>query len=224
MPEAIDKQAEIHTMIETKMNMEFHTKEAEKNNLTSQMQLSNLQKQFDKFAKKYPEYDNKSSQEMMEQYKTEFGEEFQMKSQIECSDPDAVMKLYNEKYAPKGKKGDDKDKKESIGAWILQLLSGDKDKENVLYFNSEKEFKNFLNELAEQGVSFQVMDAKGKMQCYSNGDGNLRHADNGAVMQAHETFRTSNLSHSQFMKQEQFKAEQIAAHHATPGMAPPKPR
>ena len=202
---SVDHKSAIHSMIESKLNIEHHQREAEKNNLTSQSQLPQLQESFDKLAEKHPEYANMNSQEMMQQYEQEFNEPFQIGSQMHCDDVNTVRDLYNSKY-----KKNDKEEK-SLATFIMNLLLKDKDDDEVLVFASEEEFKKFLGELAEQGVRLQVTDANGKMQCYSNGDGQLRHADNNAQIEPHEPLRSSVLSRDDFLKQEAYKAEQSEA-------------
>lgn len=204
---SVDNKSAIQSMIEAKLNIEHHQNEAEKNNLTSQAQLPQLEENFDKLAKENLDYANKNSTEMMQQYAQEFGEQFQIGSKMHCDNSNAVRDLY-EKY--KAKRGQTDDKEESSATCIMSLLMNNNDDE-VLSFKSEEEFKQFLGELAEQGVSFQVTDANDKMECYSNGDGQLRHADNNAVIEPHEKLRSSTLSHDDFLKQEAYKVEQVEA-------------
>lgn len=208
---SVDHKSAVHLMIEAQLNTEHHQREADKNNLTSQSQLPDLEKNFDNLAEKHPEYANKNSIDMIQQYEQEFNESFQIGSQMQCDNPNVVNDLYNEKYKKTTEEDDTKEK--SVASWVMNLLmKGSNDEEDKeLHFESEEQFKEFLAELAEKEVSFEITDANGKMECYSNGDGKLKHADNNAVVEPHETLRSSPMSRDDFLEQEAYKAEQIEA-------------
>ncbi len=108
---------------------------------------------------------------------------------IEGEDLGLVVALYNEKYnkKPDGTPNPD-----------YRKPTKNEDGSVSLYFTSEQEFINFSIDAADKKMAFIMTDSSNMVLCYSNGDGQLYHAD-GNEYKKGDLMKQSNISLEEFM-------------------------